>query len=1061
MSSNSLSVAQRVTALHSIFNDFGIPVLPNSNLDQVISSEFGRGKRSKLTPLLQEFYQQGDAARLATCIGAELVKDTDDAEIIAIGRVMQQRLPSVLEIIDLRQTTAKREQLLMQLLQHFSIKIPQDAQTERLHRMLVAAQRNLQINLQVQAVAKTAELVGVAGNIEELQAAGRVLQKITPALIALDQTEYPLDQKINLSIRAIHALAHELHSSKLIRAAGVLDNIHWLAQVSLPQLADQATIAQALQNLDISIGSMAIRNIEHKAVQVGLTKQEVTQMIYTGAKFVQLESIDQKFLDHTQDNQRYAAIFGYLTKLAQEAGQDDLAKIGIAGISLISLRQTFFEIKTHNLNAASFSESLGTILTGFASITGSNTLAHIGDSILTGVKTYAGIMAIPGGASIAIPLAVCTTLGKLVLKPEPKNKPNETSNLPNALVLVLGQVVELQQQMRYELAALYAELNITQNRLLLAMDHGFTNLASLLRGNNIHLSNKLERIDNRVHDLQLELSQEFANLYLEYIQHPLEELDFADKYGTINVSNMRDNKHRLAMWLLYKAKHPKVNGALLSFDHLQKLLDKLQSADAVLGLINRYLNENFAQEFPLDLPHIPTWIMAANMYVVLSMKYPAQLPVGDEEQMIEDILNVGEKILSFVKLLASGSEFWHVFNYTMQQNILFMQTRWALLQSQVTSIYMHGMDDLYNEPIIERQILAQSNHDGQLEPFNPINVEINDIWLQYLQPYLPIEAQVAVMHGLGDWQVKFTVDRNVNFFNDPHLPANGHILPEYARDVLFKLEVFYQAKEQTNAYLLLTAWLAYDLHDSQQRFDQYYQGKFKYELRHRRYHWISLDGLANQVEGHGNTVTQKLIDYEKLAKVYQRWFLSAVPVNNPAILARLRHNTHFWQQNGMMLEKQDYCVLNDANINILRPILQNAMRDLMLAKRLEIASLLLQDQVMVNTLNKIDMYCTIQFALGQILNIANEQYKFAQQFMLILHMLQQPETLQTDLYATLEALFSTTLPELRPKQEFLHGEFYLKVSNALNRLALLQSSLIEQNTCMISPALGSSSACDI
>ncbi len=66
MQYRTMSVAERVTTLKQLFNDFGIPVQHNSSLDAAIQAEFGKGKRSKLTPLLLELQQQSDASKLAT-----------------------------------------------------------------------------------------------------------------------------------------------------------------------------------------------------------------------------------------------------------------------------------------------------------------------------------------------------------------------------------------------------------------------------------------------------------------------------------------------------------------------------------------------------------------------------------------------------------------------------------------------------------------------------------------------------------------------------------------------------------------------------------------------------------------------------------------------------------------------------------------------------------------------------------------------------------------------------------------------------------------------------------
>ena len=108
----TMSVAERVDALQNLFTSFGIPVLPNSNLDLAIRSEFGPGKRSKITPLLLELRQESDASRLATCIGAELAQGTKDQQVLAVAKVLQERLPPILEILEVRNSISKREKVI-------------------------------------------------------------------------------------------------------------------------------------------------------------------------------------------------------------------------------------------------------------------------------------------------------------------------------------------------------------------------------------------------------------------------------------------------------------------------------------------------------------------------------------------------------------------------------------------------------------------------------------------------------------------------------------------------------------------------------------------------------------------------------------------------------------------------------------------------------------------------------------------------------------------------------------------------------------------------------------
>lgn len=530
MTANTMSIAERIKTLKNIFNDFGIKVADNSSLDLAIHAEFGRGKRSNLNKIMQEFKQDSDAGTLATCIGAELSKNTNDPQLINIGNILQQRIPSILHIVDIRQQTAKRELLLAQLLDHFEKKLPVNDQTDRLLRMLHAAKNNLHSTLEVQGMGKVIECSGIACNFNELATYGKMLQLITPALVAIDQEDVPLEQKINHCVNALRGLGYGLRVSELHLAADIVDNIHSLAKVSLPKLVDKANIEQGLHTLGISLGNTSTKTIIAKAQQAGLTTQEITQIIYASAPSTRLEQKDIELLEYMQQNQQYAAICGYIAQLARDVKQPKLEKIAIAGICLASLRQTYCELKTNNLNAANFSESLGTILTGLGVITKNSTMQYLGKSILGGVKTYAGIMAVPGGASIAVPLAVCSVLGKMLLTPD-KKQPLPVEN-PNAgLCKILEEVVLVQKENRQHLAKIHCLLQQQYKDLILAMELGFSNLEVLVKHNNTQTLQAIQNLDSKLDFLQYSLSREFSDLYLEYVRDPLEAIDFADKYG--------------------------------------------------------------------------------------------------------------------------------------------------------------------------------------------------------------------------------------------------------------------------------------------------------------------------------------------------------------------------------------------------------------------------------------------------------------------------------------------------------------------------------------------------
>ena len=275
---------------------------------------------------------------------------------------------------------------------------------------------------------------------------------------------------------------------------------------------------------------MSTKLICEKAKLAGISQQEIVQMIYAAANPSQLSYADRQLLNHTQENQQYAAICGFIAKIAQDVKQDEIKKIGIAGICLASLRQTYFELKTNNLQSANFSESFGTNLVGAGAISENKTLTHLGNSVLTGVQAYAGVMAVPGGASIAVPLAVCSVLGKLFLEPA-KPGTDPTQQTTEVLAHLVQNICNLQQQMRGEFAQVYHELYAVQHNILTVLDQGFTNLDYMTRHNNLLVLNNMRKFDQKLDSLQLQINQEFADLYLENIREPLEEIAFATKYG--------------------------------------------------------------------------------------------------------------------------------------------------------------------------------------------------------------------------------------------------------------------------------------------------------------------------------------------------------------------------------------------------------------------------------------------------------------------------------------------------------------------------------------------------
>lgn len=1022
----TMSVAERVAAIQGLLNSFGIPVAPNSSLDLAIRAEFGRGKRSKLTPLLLELSLESDASKLARCIGAELARDTNDPEVLAVAKLLQDRIPPLLEILDIRQSTAKREQQLSTLLSHIASKVPRTPESERMLRMLAAAQKNLTTNVQLGTVAALAENVGLTYQIRDLQRFGKALQGLAPALIALDQVDYPLEQKLNHCMLGFKVLATELHSENLSNWANILDDVHWIAKLSLPKLTSQATVEQGLQQLGISLGTVSMRQIAVKAKQSGLTQQEILQIIYAAADPGKLMPNDSQLLTSTQRNQQYAAICGYVAKLGQELEQDAISKISIVGVCLASLRQTYCELRTNNLNASNFSESLGTILQGAGIVTNNPMLMQVGNSIIAGVQTFASLAPIiPGGVAVAVPLAVCSVLGKLFLKPS-KNQ-EQVMQTEQVLAHLMQEVLSLQQQMRSEFNNVYKELDGMQLKLLIAMDQGFSNLAYMLQHQSFFAIQQIRTLEAKLDSLQLQISQEFSDLYLEYVRSPLEEIAFATRYGEIDQVKIQKEKHKLAMWLIYKAKHPKLNGANFAMENIAGACNKLQHGAEALALVNRYVNARFSQHLPEELPHIQTWLLAANAYVVAAN---VTTPAASEEQLLADIIESGQQVLGFAQDLAANAELWHELHGAVQHVQSIIIARWQYLQDESNK-------DLNPCPIAR---VAQSNATKQLEPFTIANVDISKIWDEHLKKYIPEDLAYAVDQGLGKWHVNFTVDKDVNKFADVHIAYGNNILPDAARDVLFKLEILYVPNKR-DPVLVATSWLAYDLYDSRRRFDEYYINKFKPGLPHTRYHWISLDGRTNQVEGHGNTATHKPIDYERLGQVYMQWLQKAEPINKPEILARVKQNPAFMQQNSDLVLSGSHAIVHKEQAISLSISVAEDLRDQILKQRITFASLLQQDPILKTAISKLDVLYAILVVYMRILNVPFYNADIGAKFNELLNMLPQSEVLDLPIIQQFDALIKTPCAVPLPQDEYLNGEFYQKMQTALARLKLLHATV--------------------
>lgn len=1032
----SLTKSERVSILNEIFSDFGIPVTPKSALDTIIQEEFGPGKRSQITKLLSELEQNSDATTLAMCIGQELKKGTNDKQILAVSNVLSERLPGILEIIDTRKSVHKRALLLAELIAHFKTKLPKNFETERLHRMLEAAHKNLRQNLDARIIGNVVENAGVFCDIKELKRFGKVLHSCTPALIALDQKDFPLEQKINLSVVALRSLSSELRDSNMQKAASLIENVHWLAKVALPNLNDKATVEQALHSLGISLGTVSTKLLLAKSAEFGISQREMIQIIYSSSPANNIPTQDLELIDKTLQNQQHAAICGFLAKMARESKLPELEKISIAGICLASMRQTYFELKTNNSNAANFSEAMGTILLGAGSIAENETLIHLGQSILSGVSVYAGAMAVPGGAIVAVPLAVCSVMGKLFLD-VPKNNP-EKDNLNDALNGILNQIVLLQQQMRYEFAGVYNLLNRQHAEVMQALDMGFNNLTRVIRFNNWQVLSLMRLSDQKLMSIQNQINQEFSDLYLEYVHDPLEEVDYVAKYGGLDTPKLQISKHKLAMWLLYKSKHPKVNGANFAIDNLAALLVKISNGDQCLSLINRYINIIFAKDYPQDLPHIPTWLQAAHAYALIPANTRRSHFGVDELAVVADIVAIGKNMDSFIERLSIDQDMWQKLQEQLIQKHQELNARWCGLKMQMQQDYVQAINFQKKSISNTAWIADAAPMSLQLEQFTPISIDVSEIWHEEIAKHIPIEFYMAVKYGLGSWQINYVVEKEVNTFADLHINYGNNILPDHSRDVLFRIDVSFKPHDAP-LQLLCSTYVAYDLHDASKRYEQYYSRKFK--LRHNQYDWISIDGKANQVYGHGNTSTNKTINKDVLALVYKEWLMSAVPINDEQTLARVKQNPLFFRQNSQILAQSEATIVYEDQVMQQQLQLHTKICELMLQKRVEYANILQEDPVLRECIYKIDLFNTIAAVYMHLLNMPYAVDKKSERFKEILGSLQQPESLNLDLLMQLDTLFSVVPINFHIDAEYGQSEFMQKLHAAITRLELLRSNL--------------------
>lgn len=1034
MQNQTLSVAERVALLKQIFSDFGMPVLDNSVLEQTILAEFGRGKRSQLNQILLELHKETDAAVLSMCIGRALEQNVQDPEVLAVAKIMRERLPSLLQILDVRQQTNKRIELLEQLLQHFELKLQikqvqpaqleNHEQIERLLRMLANCREQLKGTVQVQAISNVIENVGVVINQTDLRSWGKILHSVLPALISLEQPNIMLEQKVNYCVRALRVLGQELHNTKLSKAGDLLDDIHWLAKITLPKIPDHATIEQALRNLGISLGTVTLKNLRQKSKNLGITEHELTRVLHAQQEVTLLKD--------TQKNQQYAAICGLVAKIGQDIDCKELEMLGVAGTCLVAMRQTYCEMQNNQLNVVNFSESLGLIVSHIGVLTKNTLTAKVGLAIVQGVQAYSGIMAIPGGQAVAVPLAMCAVLGKLLLAKNSRMQALSSPASQELVIKIIEQVIKLQQDMREQFSNLYTVLEKQQQEVIIILNQGFTNLEKFLNYYSYNTSKNLYLLENKIESVKINLNQDFTDLYLEYVRDPIDEIDFYNKYKQGGLHKLQANKQKLSMWLLYKSRHRKVNGLDLLrnveqtnelSNYVALVLAKTAECDAVLGMLSRYINLEFSEQLSEELPHVPAWILAANSYVNVLNEYGDCLDDrGQEPQIIADIYAVGMQIEDFITGLVGNSQLWRKIS---------------------EAIRLHNSIVLDNIPLEKLTAIsivqAQATMaDQQLELFNSCCLDITDIWQKELIMYVPLEVNLAVSQGLGQVYVEFNIDPEANNFAHADVDYNG-LLPDNARDVLYKLSVYfkpnYNLSNSQSAQLLVTAWFAYDLGSARQRFDEYYRVKFMYPLKHINYNWISLDGRQNHVNGHGLTNTHKLIDHAKLAKIYQTWWLQAQPVNDPAITSRLRQNTWFNAKYKSMLDSGQYVVVNDLDIL--------ALRQLILTSRSKLVAELQQSDIIIQALGKLEGYYALLAAFRRLLNLPNETPTVTARFKLLLDTMLRLEGLQIDFAQQFNLLFADSSDSVQQPpniDDYKHSLFGHKIQHSLAGLQLLSHS---------------------
>lgn len=1056
-----LSVEQRVQLLHDVFNNFGISVAPNSELALAIQTEFGRGKRSKLNELLPRLQQDTDAAHLASCIGAHICKNfVDQPEWYSMGIELQERIPALLRIVDIRQDLQQRIALLSAIVDHFHTKIAAHANTDgsttaaTLLRALEATRANLAAYVHSAAIGHVVHNLGIALNTAELTKFGTILHTVMPTLLSLHDLNATIEQKSQYVARSLAVLGEQLHNLHLQTASKIVHNGFLVYKVLTTEQHDVPTYEAILQELDVSCGDSTIQQLTHKAHELGLSDQELQQVLYHMTNVEQLPVATACLLTNTRNHQRYAAACSLVARIAQDLNFLPLQKTAVAGLCLVSLKQAWLEMQQNNFHAVNFSEACGSIVSNVGIITNNSNLQKFGAAINAGVKTYNAVAATTGNMTIAIPLALCTALGKILLHKKSRQQMTKPT-AENQLQKILLDFVKVQTELRQQFVSLQKTIIHQHYELLSMLDSSMQVLQQFIANSHDKVLYALENIQDKMLDYKVMISQEFAELHMQGLYQPLQTLEFLYAYDNANLAQINMCRQKLLVWIMCESKQPKINGAQLfsvEWTNSQKskqiisLLSNNTDYLSLLVALNKYSNDLYNLALDEDLPHIPAWIKAVEKYLCVMQNFDELNLLADEHTLLNDMLLMANKIYQSVNELCN--------------NTTVLKCIYVDLQAQLASAKQYCMRLL---ELLPKNILApisaqQSDarldcpqntiatlHNVQLEKFNQFCVDVRTYAEQYLLPAIPSEFLLLCKYQQAKIHYKFAVDAQYNQFHEVIMNNGNFMLPDESRDVLFRIELYFTLPNQ-NEHLLALCWLSYDLQTTANRFTQYYQKKHA-RLSHPNYAWVSMDGTAVCVERHPITTTIKPVNFAAVTTVYNTWFSQAVPINRPEIFARLSQKPHFYAAYKPLFVANRCYHLQLDTIASLQPSVVQALHDYIWQQRSNLASTLRADQFLQELL--LDVHAKILLfrayhALHQTQTDINADVRggLAQ----LITNLQTPAQLQIDLAAELQAVFNPLLPDpsLFSEQTSRLPEV---IHSIMQRLDLLLVILNSNNSC--------------